>query len=90
MPAYDRTGPKGMGSMSGRGMGNCTKHIAAQTNNRNCGNGLRQRNGNGNGFARRINQATGNDIEVTSLEKKIEDQQDQLNTMKLRLDELKN
>lgn len=88
MPAHDKTGPQGVGSMSGRGMGNCTKHIAAQANKRNCGNGLKQRNGNR--FAHGFNQTVSNDNEILFLKKQIEVQQDQLNTMKLCLDGLKN
>jgi|LGOV01.1.fsa_nt_gb hypothetical protein len=51
MSYRDRTGPEGMGPLTGRGLGNCTKEEAATTAGYNCGYGIGRR-GAGRGMGR--------------------------------------
>ncbi len=48
MPAFDKTGPQGQGSMTGRGLGQCNKNL-----------GMRMGFGRGNGYGRGLRRYFG-------------------------------
>lgn len=49
MPNFDKTGPQGQGSMTGRGQGKCVEDKNNQIENKWCGRGM----GRGKGCGRR-------------------------------------
>lgn len=55
MPGFDRTGPKGEGSKTGRGLGKCSPD--KETNERGLGRGLGR--GQGRGLGRRQGKVFG-------------------------------
>ncbi len=81
MPGYDKTGPQGMGPMSGRGKGQCN---TANRNNfsRETGFGM----GRCRGFRNNFQNALPN--ETLALQDVIKAQQTELNSLKQRLNEL--
>ena len=62
MPGRDRTGPNGLGSMTGRRMGFCADNDNLNYSNRRFGNqtGNRGGFGNGRGYSRGIGYGLGN------------------------------
>lgn len=92
MPGFDRTGPLGRGSMTGRRMGYCAEN--ADTENIAYGRGGRgygRRAGFGfrNRFGGNQQQFLTNVSEKTILENEINSLKDQLSSLENRLDELK-
>ncbi|HAF28608.1 MAG TPA: hypothetical protein DCG75_06130 [Bacteroidales bacterium] len=54
MPRNDKTGPLGLGPLTGRGMGNCARNTNLESNSR-FGFGRGMRNGNGRAYGRNLN-----------------------------------
>ena len=92
MPGFDRTGPLGRGSMTGRQMGNCTGNIGAENigYGRGGGHGFGRGAGFGNryGFGRNQQQFS-NVSEKTIVENEINTLKDQLNSLEKQLNDLK-
>jgi len=59
MPSGDRTGPMGMGPMTGRGAGICTGYPTAGYANPMSGRGFARGRGGGRGFGRGIGRGMG-------------------------------
>ena len=92
MPRGDKTGPRGSGAMTGRGMGYCSDNNQSETRNqgfgfrRAMGNGFRNRFGNRN-FSRGqfsdypeneslINEIANLKEQLSSIEKKLSNQKE--------------
>ena len=96
MPARDNTGPNGMGSMTGRGLGNCSGN-ATSFSNRFGGRGAGNGNGNGRKFrgggfgnnARFSMQDFSGVSEKTILENEINVLKEQLKSLENMLSETK-
>lgn len=57
MPRFDGTGPQGMGSMTGRGLGNCTGTVDINSNYFGAGRGIIR--GIGRGFRKGVGMCIG-------------------------------
>ncbi len=92
MPGFNKTGPLGRGSMTGRRMGNCvgnegSDNIAYGRGGRGYGRGAGFGNKFGFGFGRN-RQITTNVSEKTVIENEINTLKDQLSSLKKQLDDL--
>ena len=91
MPGFDRTGPQGRGSMTGRQMGNCNGNKGSD----NIGYGRgRHGFGSGPGFGNRYGFGRNQDqfsnvSEKTIIENEINTLKDQLSSLEKQLSELK-
>ena len=89
MPRGDKTGPNGMGQMTGRGLGNC-QGSNAQNNTFFGGN---RGSGFGSGLRRRFNSGFGgnrsNFVNPTNEQNTIEQLQNQINELSRELENLK-
>ena len=100
MPGGDRTGPNGLGPMTGRRAGFCAGYSSPGFSNPRYGYGRGRGRGFGRGFWGRrrywyndypeqnINRPT-NDDEKTYLENLIKDLENEINDLKVRLQDLK-
>ena len=96
MPGFDRTGPQGRGSMTGRRMGNCSGNANEEgfvygRGGRGFGRGFGRGAGFGNkyGFGGNQQQFLTNVTEKTILENDINTLKDQLSSLEKQLNELK-
>ncbi|MGQ1787658.1 MULTISPECIES: DUF5320 domain-containing protein [unclassified Saccharicrinis] len=65
MPRFDKTGPEGKGSQTGRGMGKCnpseqSKHNSSDSEKTSGGRGAGRRRGFGRGLGRALGFGKGN------------------------------
>ncbi len=81
MPRRDKTGPKGNGRMTGRGMGYCSNDDRSENSNRRLGFGR----GNGNGFRNFFNNRSSDTSEKGNLENEIDSLKEQLSSIKEKL-----
>ncbi|MFA7707731.1 MAG: DUF5320 domain-containing protein [Candidatus Pacearchaeota archaeon] len=86
MPNMDRTGPQGMGAMTGRGLGPCGAGMR-----RGCGRGFGRGMGNGFGFRAGYNQPVSltKDEEKKILEADLKDIEAEKEAIQRRLKEMK-
>ena len=81
MPRGDKTGPRGNGRMTGRGMGYCSNDNRSENSNRRFGFGR----GNGNGFRNFFNNRFSDSSEKGNLENEIANLKEQLLSIEEKL-----
>jgi len=87
MPRGDKTGPEGRGSMTGRGLGNCSGCGEPGYTTGNRGRGFRR--GFGGGFGRGCSRIERGVSEKTLLENEIRILKDKLGSLEKRLSDSK-
>jgi len=87
MPRGDKTGPEGRGSMTGRGLGNCSGSGEPGYTAGNRGRGFRR--GFGGGFGRACSRIETGVSEKTLLENEIRILKDKLGSLEKRLSDSK-